>query len=54
MEVLEQLNHSNPQVASRLLTPLIQFSRLDDARRGVDSRPAGAADGIARVVSGSV
>ncbi|OXY82490.1 aminopeptidase N [Oceanimonas doudoroffii] len=35
VEVLEQLNHSNPQVASRLLTPLIQFSRLDDARQGL-------------------
>jgi aminopeptidase N len=33
LEVLEQLNHSNPQVASRLLTPLIQFARLDEARR---------------------
>ncbi|AEY01835.1 aminopeptidase N [Oceanimonas sp. GK1] len=33
--VLEQLNRSNPQVASRLLTPLIQFSRLDDARQAL-------------------
>ncbi|WP_107852569.1 aminopeptidase N [Oceanimonas marisflavi] len=35
VEVLEQLNRSNPQVASRLLTPLIQFSRLDDARQAL-------------------
>lgn len=33
VSVLEQLNDSNPQVASRLVTPLIQFSRLDDARQ---------------------
>lgn len=31
--VLMQLNKSNPQVASRLITPLIQFARLDDARQ---------------------
>ncbi|WP_298723023.1 aminopeptidase N [uncultured Oceanisphaera sp.] len=35
VSVLEQLNDSNPQVASRLVTPLIQFSRLDDARQGL-------------------
>ncbi|WMC12126.1 aminopeptidase N [Oceanimonas pelagia] len=35
VEVLEQLNRSNPQVASRLLTPLIQFRRLDDARQAL-------------------
>lgn len=34
-EVLIQLNDSNPQVASRLLTPLIQFGRLDDARQSL-------------------
>ncbi|PSJ47823.1 aminopeptidase N [Zobellella endophytica] len=33
LEILSQLNRLNPQVASRLITPLIQFSRLDDARR---------------------
>lgn len=33
VEVLEQLNHSNPQVASRLITPLIQFARLDEGRQ---------------------
>jgi aminopeptidase N len=33
VEVLEQLNHSNPQVASRLVTPLIQSARLDEGRR---------------------
>ncbi len=35
VSVLEQLNKSNPQVASRLITPLIQFSRLDDARQAM-------------------
>ncbi|MDP5291962.1 aminopeptidase N [Oceanimonas sp. CHS3-5] len=35
VEVLTQLNRSNPQVASRLLTPLIQFSRLDDDRQAL-------------------
>lgn len=35
VSVLMQLNDSNPQVASRLVTPLIQFSRLDDARQGL-------------------
>ncbi|WP_375058452.1 aminopeptidase N [Zobellella sp. DQSA1] len=35
VSVLEQLNHSNPQVASRLVTPLIQFARLDDTRQGM-------------------
>ncbi|GHA29343.1 aminopeptidase N [Oceanisphaera arctica] len=35
VSVLEQLNDSNPQVASRLVTPLIQFSRLDDARQAL-------------------
>ncbi|MGB5856271.1 MAG: aminopeptidase N [Oceanisphaera sp.] len=33
VSVLTQLNLSNPQVASRLITPLIQFARLDDARQ---------------------
>ncbi|WP_417614389.1 aminopeptidase N [Oceanisphaera sp.] len=35
VSVLTQLNKSNPQVASRMITPLIQFSRLDDARQGL-------------------
>ena len=35
VSVLMQLNKSNPQVASRLITPLIQFARLDDARQGL-------------------
>ncbi|MBL1377265.1 aminopeptidase N [Zobellella iuensis] len=35
VSVLEQLNHSNPQVASRLVTPLIQFARLDDTRQAM-------------------
>ena len=35
VSVLTQLNKSNPQVASRLITPLIQFARLDDARQGL-------------------
>lgn len=28
-EMLDELNHSNPQVASRLITPLLQFKRFD-------------------------
>ncbi|MFM2481208.1 aminopeptidase N [Celerinatantimonas sp. YJH-8] len=32
-DILTQLNRSNPQVASRLITPLIQFGRLDEAHR---------------------
>ncbi|MBO1519481.1 aminopeptidase N [Oceanisphaera pacifica] len=31
--VLTELNTSNPQVAARMITPLIQFARLDDARQ---------------------
>ncbi|MGL4205156.1 MAG: aminopeptidase N [Aeromonadaceae bacterium] len=31
-EILEQLNSINPQVAARMITPLIQFKRLDDER----------------------
>ncbi|MGO1246818.1 MAG: aminopeptidase N [Oceanisphaera sp.] len=31
--VLTQLNSSNPQVAARMITPLIQFARLDDTRQ---------------------
>ncbi|WP_418139904.1 aminopeptidase N [Oceanimonas smirnovii] len=34
-EVLTTLNDSNPQVASRLLTPFIQFRRLDDGRQSL-------------------
>jgi len=33
IEQLEQLNTINPQVASRLITPLIQFKSLDKARQ---------------------
>ncbi|WP_116473132.1 aminopeptidase N [Zobellella maritima] len=33
VSVLEQLNSSNPQLASRLLTPLIQFARFDAPRQ---------------------
>ena len=32
-EILIELNRTNPQVAARLITPLIQFQRLDDARQ---------------------
>jgi aminopeptidase N len=35
IEQLEQLNTINPQVASRLITPLIQFKSLDKARQTV-------------------
>ncbi|WP_319784152.1 aminopeptidase N [Oceanisphaera sp. IT1-181] len=35
VSVLIALNKSNPQIASRLITPLIQFARLDDARQGL-------------------
>jgi aminopeptidase N len=34
-EVLCQMNETNPQVASRLITPMIQFAHLDDARRAL-------------------
>lgn len=34
-EILEQLNHSNPQVASRLITPLLQFKRFDPTRQAL-------------------
>ena len=33
VSVLMALNKSNPQIASRLITPLIQFARLDDVRQ---------------------
>lgn len=33
VSVLEQLNSTNPQLASRLLTPLIQFARFDAPRQ---------------------
>ncbi|GAA4492941.1 aminopeptidase N [Pseudaeromonas paramecii] len=32
-EILTELNRTNPQVASRLITPLIQFQRLDNDRQ---------------------
>jgi len=32
-EQLIKLNEQNPQVASRLITPLIQFKRLDEKRK---------------------
>ena len=32
-DILCQLNSSNPQVASRLITPLIDFKKFDDARQ---------------------
>ena len=34
-EQLIKLNEQNPQVASRLITPLIQFKRLDDTRKNL-------------------
>lgn len=34
-EILAQLNKSNPQVASRLITPLLQFKRFDAVRQGL-------------------
>lgn len=33
-DIITQLNESNPQVASQLLTPLIQCGRLDSERKG--------------------
>ncbi|MBM0418796.1 aminopeptidase N [Aeromonas veronii] len=34
-DLLIELNEVNPQVASRLITPLIQFKRLDEGRKGL-------------------
>ncbi|MBV7415153.1 aminopeptidase N [Aeromonas sp. sif2433] len=34
-DLLIELNEVNPQVASRLITPLIQFKRLDEVRKGL-------------------
>ncbi|WP_421240123.1 aminopeptidase N [Aeromonas enteropelogenes] len=34
-DLLIELNEVNPQVASRLITPLIQFKRLDEERKGL-------------------
>ena len=34
-DLLIELNEVNPQVASRLITPLIQFKRLDEARKAL-------------------
>ncbi len=34
-EMLDELNHSNPQVASRLITPLLQFKRFDPTRQSL-------------------
>ena len=35
VSVLMALNKSNPQIASRLITPLIQFARLDNERQNL-------------------
>ncbi|ART79340.1 aminopeptidase N [Oceanisphaera avium] len=35
VSVLVLLNTSNPQIAARLITPLIQFARLDDQRQSL-------------------
>ena len=34
-EILDELNHSNPQVAARLITPLLQFKRFDSTRQAL-------------------
>ncbi|MBP6384894.1 MAG: aminopeptidase N C-terminal domain-containing protein, partial [Aeromonas sp.] len=34
-DILIELNEVNPQVASRLITPLIQFKRLDEGRKAL-------------------
>lgn len=34
-DILCQLNESNPQVAARLITPMIQFKRLDETRQNL-------------------
>ncbi|MFT5808307.1 MAG: aminopeptidase N, partial [Moritella dasanensis] len=34
-DILCQLNSSNPQVASRLITPLIEFKKFDSVRQGL-------------------
>ena len=34
-DLLIELNEVNPQVASRLITPLIQFKRLDEGRKAL-------------------
>lgn len=34
-DILVQLNHSNPQVASRLLDPLLKFKHLDPSRQNL-------------------
>ena len=33
--MLDELNHSNPQVASRLITPLLQIKRFDPVRQSL-------------------
>lgn len=33
--VIVELNHINPQVAARLITPLIQFKKLDEGRKAL-------------------
>lgn len=34
-EILDKLNQSNPQVASRLIDPLLKFARYDDSRKAL-------------------
>ncbi|SQC38910.1 membrane alanine aminopeptidase N [Klebsiella pneumoniae] len=45
VEMLTELNQRNPQVASRLIEPLIRLKRYDEKRSGADARRAGAAEG---------
>ena len=33
--MIVELNHINPQVAARLITPLIQFKKLDEGRKAL-------------------
>lgn len=34
-EILDELNYSNPQVAARLITPLLQYKRFDPVRQSL-------------------
>jgi aminopeptidase N len=34
-EILEELNTTNPQVAARLITPLLQYKRFDSVRQSL-------------------
>ncbi|MGL5814648.1 MAG: aminopeptidase N [Aeromonas sp.] len=50
-DLLIELNEVNPQVASRLITPLIQFKRLDEGRKALiraELSRLAALDGLAR------